>query len=99
MSQQTKFTAEDNKKVIAEYFEEYWGKGNADIVDKLCVPDYLIHYPMHGPVVSDRSPPNRADRAEGPGGVQEDAQRLPSVVPRPDVLGCRATYRGEYTRG
>lgn len=31
----SKFTAEDNKKVIAEYFAEYWGKGNADIVSLL----------------------------------------------------------------
>lgn len=25
-------------------------------VDKLCDPNYLIHYPMHGPVVSGLAP-------------------------------------------
>ncbi|CUM53659.1 unnamed protein product [Debaryomyces tyrocola] len=38
-----------NKTIVSEYFAEYWGKGNVDIVDKLCANDYLIHYPMHGP--------------------------------------------------
>ncbi|KAL1412116.1 hypothetical protein Q8F55_003116 [Vanrija albida] len=46
----TKFTPDQNRAVIARYFAEYWGKGNVDIVDELCAPDYLIHYPMHGPV-------------------------------------------------
>lgn len=41
--------SELNKKVVNEYFAEYWGKGNVDIVDKLCSDDYLIYYPMHGP--------------------------------------------------
>jgi hypothetical protein len=38
-----------NLAVVAEYFEEYWGKGNAAIVDKLCADDFVINYPMHGP--------------------------------------------------
>ncbi|KAJ3951796.1 hypothetical protein N0V92_011778 [Colletotrichum tropicale] len=38
-----------NINVITEYFAEYWGKGNADIVDKLCVDNFVINYPMHGP--------------------------------------------------
>ncbi|EDK38639.1 hypothetical protein PGUG_02737 [Meyerozyma guilliermondii ATCC 6260] len=44
-------STELNKRVVTEYFNEYWGKGNVDIVDKLCAEDYLIHYPMHGPRV------------------------------------------------
>ena len=39
---------ERNKQVVARYFEEFWTKGNVDIVDELCVEDVLCDYPMHG---------------------------------------------------
>lgn len=38
-----------NLEVISEYFAEFWGKANPDIVDKLCADDFVINYPMHGP--------------------------------------------------
>ncbi|KAF5536683.1 hypothetical protein FNAPI_11675 [Fusarium napiforme] len=38
-----------NLEVIQEYFTEYWGKGNPDIVDKLCADNFVINYPIHGP--------------------------------------------------
>ncbi|SCN77121.1 uncharacterized protein FFB20_05485 [Fusarium fujikuroi] len=38
-----------NLEVIQEYFTEYWGKGNPEIVDKLCADNFVINYPMHGP--------------------------------------------------
>lgn len=38
-----------NLAVVAEYFSEYWGKANPDIVDKLCADEFVINYPMHGP--------------------------------------------------
>lgn len=38
-----------NLGVISEYFAEFWGKANPDIVDKLCADDFVIDYPMHGP--------------------------------------------------
>lgn len=38
-----------NLQVIAEYFDQYWGKGNVDIVDKHCADNFVINYPMHGP--------------------------------------------------
>ncbi|PMB65263.1 hypothetical protein BM221_008619 [Beauveria bassiana] len=40
---------QQNLAVITEYFAEYWGKGNGDIVDKLCADGFVINYPMHGP--------------------------------------------------
>jgi hypothetical protein len=40
---------EKNKQIVARYSEEFWGKGNADIVDELCSDDFLSNYPMHGP--------------------------------------------------
>ncbi|KAM3440481.1 hypothetical protein NHJ13734_003248 [Beauveria thailandica] len=44
-------TAEEkrNLAVVAEYLEEYWGKGNGDIVDKVCTDDFVVNCPMHGP--------------------------------------------------
>ncbi|KAG5748282.1 hypothetical protein H9Q69_006897 [Fusarium xylarioides] len=38
-----------NLEVIQEYFTEYWGKGDPEIVDKLCANNFVINYPMHGP--------------------------------------------------
>ncbi|KAE8412667.1 hypothetical protein BDV36DRAFT_287665 [Aspergillus pseudocaelatus] len=38
-----------NKAVVQKYFEEYWGKGNTNIVDELCDDHFVIDYPMHGP--------------------------------------------------
>ncbi|KAJ8097092.1 hypothetical protein POJ06DRAFT_278600 [Lipomyces tetrasporus] len=40
---------EQNKAMVAEYFEHYWGKANLDIVDKLCSDDFVINYSMQGP--------------------------------------------------
>ncbi|UPK93035.1 hypothetical protein LCI18_003970 [Fusarium solani-melongenae] len=40
---------QQNLAVITEYFDEYWNKANPEIVDKLCVDDFVINYPMHGP--------------------------------------------------
>lgn len=40
---------EKNKRVVAKYSEEFWGKGNLDVVDELCADDMLSDYPMHGP--------------------------------------------------
>lgn len=44
-------TQEESKniQVVTEYFTEYWGKANPDIVDKLCADNFVINYPMHGP--------------------------------------------------
>ena len=40
-----------NVAVVLEYFSEFWGKANPDIVDKLCADDFTMSYPMHGPRV------------------------------------------------
>jgi len=40
---------EKNKQIVARYSEEFWGKGNLEIVDELCADDILSNYPMHGP--------------------------------------------------
>jgi hypothetical protein len=40
---------QENKDIVAKYFEEYWAKGNVSIVDELCSDDFLISYPNHGP--------------------------------------------------
>ncbi|KAJ3460262.1 hypothetical protein MRS44_011129 [Fusarium solani] len=40
---------QQNLAVVTEYFNEYWNKANPEIVDKLCVDDFVINYPMHGP--------------------------------------------------
>ncbi|KAK4085239.1 uncharacterized protein Triagg1_229 [Trichoderma aggressivum f. europaeum] len=40
---------ERNKAVVSKYFEEYWVKGNVNVVDELCSDDFLQSYPNHGP--------------------------------------------------
>jgi ketosteroid isomerase-like protein len=40
---------EKNKQIVARYSEEFWGKGNLDVVDELCADDVFSNYPMHGP--------------------------------------------------
>lgn len=40
---------EKNKAVVQKYFEEYWGKGNVNVVDEVCADEFVIDYPMHGP--------------------------------------------------
>lgn len=37
-----------NLEVIGEYFTEFWGKGNPNIVDQLCADNFVINYPMYG---------------------------------------------------
>jgi hypothetical protein len=34
--------------LIQQYFEEYWGKGNENVVDELYADNFVIDYPMHG---------------------------------------------------
>ena len=37
-----------NRQVVARYFDEFWTKGNAEILDTLCTEDYVLYYPLHG---------------------------------------------------
>ncbi|UKZ79013.1 hypothetical protein TrVFT333_006764 [Trichoderma virens FT-333] len=37
-----------NLQIVAQYFTEYWGKANSNIVDDLCADDFTMNYPMHG---------------------------------------------------
>ncbi|EHK17638.1 uncharacterized protein TRIVIDRAFT_194820 [Trichoderma virens Gv29-8] len=39
---------EKNKQVVSEYTTEFWGKGNTDVVDKLCSDDFVSDCPLHG---------------------------------------------------
>ncbi|KAI5461844.1 hypothetical protein BGZ63DRAFT_509443 [Mariannaea sp. PMI_226] len=39
---------EKNKHVVAEYTSEFWGKGNADVVDVYCSDDFVSDCPLHG---------------------------------------------------
>ena len=46
--------AEDNKKLTTDFYNEVWGKGNLDFVDKVFHPDYVRHdlrpgNPLPGP--------------------------------------------------
>jgi hypothetical protein len=40
-----------NRRVVARYWEEFWTKGNVDIVDELCWEDYTLFYPLHGQII------------------------------------------------
>lgn len=42
-------TEEQNKKIVARYFDELWTRRNSDIIEELCSDDFLFKYPMHGP--------------------------------------------------
>lgn len=39
---------EQNKAIVARWFEEYWNKGNVEIVDELGAPDLFFYYPLTG---------------------------------------------------
>ena len=39
---------EENKAIAAEFFEEFWNKGNVEIVDKLCAADVHLCAPLVG---------------------------------------------------
>uniref|UniRef100_A0A8H7K339 SnoaL-like domain-containing protein n=1 Tax=Bionectria ochroleuca TaxID=29856 RepID=A0A8H7K339_BIOOC len=42
---------ERNRQIVTRYWEEFWTKGNTDIVDELCADDYVVFYPLHGRMV------------------------------------------------
>jgi hypothetical protein len=58
-----------NLEVIQEDFTEYWGKGNPEIVDKLCADNFVINYPIPAHDMGKRMPrrcyPN-SNRQVGP---------------------------------
>lgn len=39
---------ERNRQTVARYFEEFWTKGNVNVVDELCSDDFALFYPLHG---------------------------------------------------
>lgn len=43
-------TNELNRRVVARYWEEFWTKGNVNVVDEVCADDYTVFYPLHGQV-------------------------------------------------
>lgn len=70
---------EKNKAVVQRYFEEYWGKGNVDVVDEVCADNFVIDYPMHGP---------RRGKAAAKNMLLEfrEVASLPSRIFRPLIL-------------
>ncbi|KAI5463911.1 hypothetical protein BGZ63DRAFT_382539 [Mariannaea sp. PMI_226] len=39
---------EKNRRIVARYWEEFWTKGNTEVVDELCSDEFTVFYPMHG---------------------------------------------------
>lgn len=39
---------DNNRKIIARYWQEFWTNTNPEIVDELCSEDVVNCYPMHG---------------------------------------------------
>lgn len=35
---------EEVRELVRRYVEEPWNKGNVDIIDDLCAPEYKLHY-------------------------------------------------------
>ncbi|VUC35034.1 unnamed protein product [Clonostachys rosea] len=42
---------ERNRQIVTRYWEEFWTKGNTDILDELCADNYVVFYPLHGRMV------------------------------------------------
>jgi hypothetical protein len=39
---------DQNRKIVARYFEEFWTNGNPDVVDEVCSEGFVLSYPLHG---------------------------------------------------
>ena len=41
---------DDNKAIVGEWFEKFWGKApDLSVVDKIAAPDMLLQYSLHAP--------------------------------------------------
>ena len=41
-------STEQNKKLVSDFYDEFWGQGNVDAADKYFAPNYTDHQPMPG---------------------------------------------------
>jgi hypothetical protein len=39
---------EQNRRIVARYFEEFWTKGNLNVIDEVCADNFILYYPLHG---------------------------------------------------
>jgi hypothetical protein len=39
---------DQNRKIVARYFEEFWTKANPEVVDEVCSEGFVLSYPLHG---------------------------------------------------
>jgi ketosteroid isomerase-like protein len=37
-------SADEIKSIVKRFFDEPWNKGNVDIIDELCAPEYTVTY-------------------------------------------------------
>lgn len=42
---------EQNRQIVARYWQEFWTNGNTSVVDELCAEDVTVFYPLHGQFV------------------------------------------------
>ncbi|KAF7555350.1 hypothetical protein G7Z17_g2205 [Cylindrodendrum hubeiense] len=42
---------ERNRLIVAHFWEEFWTKGNPDVVDEVCSDSFTTFYPMHGQLI------------------------------------------------
>ncbi|EON69892.1 hypothetical protein W97_09156 [Coniosporium apollinis CBS 100218] len=78
-----------NLEVISEYFSEYWGKANQGIVDKLCVDDFVINYPIHGPRYGEEAAEQMmVGFKEAFPDISFHAYQHPLIASGPWVVGC-----------
>ncbi|KAH8812774.1 hypothetical protein F5884DRAFT_832381 [Xylogone sp. PMI_703] len=38
----------NNRRIVTRFYEEYWCRGNPDIVDELCADNFAINCPIYG---------------------------------------------------
>ena len=86
--------SEENKAIIRRFYEEL-DKGNFDIYDELCTPDYLSHFPG-SPQPQDRETRKQTSRMFY-AAVPDLKHTLEEAIAEGDKVAFRGTARGTHT--
>jgi steroid delta-isomerase-like uncharacterized protein len=84
-----------NKDVLRRFYEEFWTKGNVDVIDDLIADDYVDHQPLPD------LPGGKAGFAElirvWKAGFPDGGETVDDLIAEGDMVVGRFTFRGTHT--
>ena len=86
---------ERNKSVLRRFYEEFWNRGDVEVIDEIISDDYIDHQPLPD------SPSGKAGFADlirmWKRGFPDGGETVDALIAEGDLVVGRFTFRGTHT--